>query len=503
MRAVGFHLTPAPGNPGGQQVSSPSPADGIRDYCQRNGHQLVEMFAAAEVGEQASAFQKMTGNFHGPAGRPALVVVPDATHLAPDLETLAGRLLELRAAGADIRCADPLLPDIVLNGLDRLSLRGVRDKRQARVRRSVLAKAARGEVLGRVPYGYAPGLDGMLRPVPAEAEVVRWMFMLYAGERGQGEAAARGPAVLGQGDTAPGLRRIASRLNHEGLKTRTGRPWTPVAIVGILRNRTYAGVYARYGTLIGRAHTPIVDRALFNAVQARLLAKRPAPAARSHSLFLLSGLVRCGMCGQSVFGLTRRRAWTLRDGTKRSQVYRYYECREHAPRHSAPLEATAHPSWRAERLEGAVLSALSAGLAAPGGSRADSPEITQVQVEEAPATARPGPAVAARGASRRRQGGLALTEREFVRTLRQIAAGRARMSDLDSALVALRAARSRAPQSPASPGATEGPPPAQPDDSLGRPAALAPGGEGGIEIEARVERVILYPDRVRVIRRPE
>ena len=472
-----------PGTSGGQRVSysAPSPADGIRDFCRQNGHQLVEMFAAAESGEQASAFRRMTGSFRGPAGRPALVVVPDATHLAPDLETLAGRLLELRSAGADIRCADPLLPDIILNALERLSLRGLRDKRQARVRRSVLAKAARGEVLGRVPYGYAAGLDGMLRPVPAQADAIHRMFLLYAGDRGQGAVTTTVRAAPGQGDTAPGLRRIANRLNAEGLRTRKGLPWTPVAVAGILRNRAYAGVYSRYGTMIGGAHTPIVDRALFNAVQARLQARRPTPAARSPAPFLFGGLVRCGVCGQGVFGLTRRRSWALKDGSKRSQVYRYYECRARSPVQPASPDSSAHPSWRAERLEEAVLSALGAGPGQPPAGTA---------VTEARGAERPGAPPGARAAFRSGKGGLALAEREFVSMLRRIAAGRARMSDLDTALGALRAARSAAVQAPAPQEASAGP-----------GAARTAGAAEESAIVASVDRIILHADRVQVIRR--
>jgi hypothetical protein len=267
------------------------------------------------------------------------------------------------------------------------------------------------------------------------------------------------------------------------VRTRKGLQWTPVAIAGILRNRAYAGVYSRYGTLIGGSHTPIVERALFNAVQARLQARRPATSTRSPAPFSLSGLVRCGLCGQGVFGLTRRRAWTLQDGTQRSQVYRYYECRARAYAHRESPDGSAHPSWRAERLEQAVLSALGAGLPHPQAGTG---------VTEARASGRPSPPDGTRAASRRGKRGLALAEREFVRTLRQIAAGRARMSDLDTALGALRAARSGAAQAPASPEASEGQPPAR-----------IPGEISASAIEARVERIILYSDRVQVVRRAE
>ena len=95
-------------------------------------------------------------------------------------------------------------------------------------------------MLGRTPYGYRAGPDGLLMPVPGEAEIVREIFETYAGPWHAPESKPLG---------GPGFRAIARSINDRGLRTRTGRPWSALAIAGILKNRVYLGTYTRYGTI--------------------------------------------------------------------------------------------------------------------------------------------------------------------------------------------------------------------------------------------------------------
>ena len=44
-----------------------------------------------------------------------------------------------------------------------------------------------------------------------------------------------------------GIRRIARRLNEEGLRTRRDGLWSMVTVRDILRNRAYVGTYSRFG----------------------------------------------------------------------------------------------------------------------------------------------------------------------------------------------------------------------------------------------------------------
>ncbi|MEE8363233.1 MAG: recombinase family protein [Dehalococcoidia bacterium] len=356
MRAVGYYR-PAPlGDPRAAEAA----AARIQAYCREEEHTLLELIGPDAPAPAAGKPQRSEDDqyaalhaFLDALGRGgALVVVPDAAHLADDLTVLVGRLIDLTAAGGEVRCADDAFPDPLQNGLDTLDFAGRSPLRARRIRESLMSKAARGEVLGRTPFGYAASIDGAMRIVPDEAGVVRRIFTLYAGPEPPDDAGEDTPPAGG-----PGLRRIAAALNADGLRTRAGHPWSPVAVAGVLRNRAYTGSYSRYGMRIVGSHERIVDRSLFSRAQAVLGARRPASRPRRADPYVLGGLARCGVCGRGVHGVTRNRRWQRADGSSAERSYRYYECPSRSGRRAAG-EGADHPGWRAERLEAAVREAL-------------------------------------------------------------------------------------------------------------------------------------------------
>ena len=414
MRAVGIYKSPLLGDASsGVESGYPLPRgpvgdEAIRDYCAQFHHNLVETFADNDGDKNYAGLIARIG---GPAGRPALVIIPDSTHLADDLESLVERLLEVQATGSEVRCLDSDYPDLLQNGLRHLSLPGRSAGSLRRIREAILAKASRGEVLGRTPYGYWAGLDGQLKVDEAEAAVVRHMFDAYAGP-----PPAEGlPPAGGQG-----LRKIASGLNEQGRMTRKGRPWTPVAIAGVLRNRVYVGTYTRYGVRISGSHRPLVDRARFNLAQQVLENRKPVRRAPSAEPYLLGGLARCALCGQGVFGLTRKRSWKRKDGEKVDRIYRYYECPGGAGPGSDKVEG--HASWRATELEGIVrdqlLQLAKSGRLSRAGSNFENPIP-----------------------SARNAATIATAEREFMKALRSVASGHGSIVNLTLPLANLRGAR--------------------------------------------------------------
>lgn len=368
MRAVGFHSEPTHSanasldnqshseNMSGDGFDSSSsklhPRAEIELYCQRNKHQLVAWFEPAED-EPANDFdarhdryRQMIASFTGANARLALVLVPDASHIAEDLETLVTRLLELERLGTEIRCTDPDRPDALQSGEELLGLGGRSPQRQARIRDAIVAKASRGEVLGRTPFGYEAGVDGLLKPVAGESEVVKEIFETYAGPWH-----AEGSKPLG----GPGLRAIARALNERDLLTRTNRPWSALAISGVLKNRTYLGTYTRYGVRIAGSHEPLVDRDIFNRAGAVTRNRKPVRKSSTEPPYLLGGVARCDLCGRGLFGLTRRRSWKRVDGSSTSKSYRYYECPSRNATRERTEDVARHSSWHAEELEQLVL----------------------------------------------------------------------------------------------------------------------------------------------------
>jgi hypothetical protein len=326
----------------------------IELYCREGFHTLAHVVGPGEPQlRDADQYGALVAYLDGLGRGEALVVIPGARHLSSTLDGFVERLAELDRVGGEVKCADPNLPDPFQNALETLPFAGQPPVQNRRVRESLMSKAARGEVLGRTPFGYVADMDGTFQIDPVEAVLVRRLFDMYAG----GDTSPDQPDAVPAG--GPGLRRIAGVFNGEGLRTRSGRPWTPITLSGMLRNRVYTGSYVRYGMRIASNHERIVERDVFTRAQTVMSSRSPQRKRRSLTPYILSGLARCWSCGRGMHGTERSRKWTRADGSTASRAYRYYAC----PSRSAGVvseDEEAHPGWREPDLDRATLDVLRA-----------------------------------------------------------------------------------------------------------------------------------------------
>jgi site-specific DNA recombinase len=135
-----------------------------------------------------------------------------------------------------------------------------------RVRDKIAASKAKGLwVGGSVPLGYA-SVNKKLVATPSEAETVRLIYRRYL--------------ELGS------VRDLAADLDRKGIRTRRQRLATGNirgdvsfgvgALANLLRNRFYIGEIVYRGATYPGEHEPILDRKLFDAVQAKLTAATTA-----------------------------------------------------------------------------------------------------------------------------------------------------------------------------------------------------------------------------------
>lgn len=459
MRAAGYYrpLT-------ADARSEESALRAIERYCRDGSHTLAHVVGPGDPPlREDDQYAGLVSYLESLGRGEALVVIPGPRHLASTLDDLVDRLTELDRVGGEVRCADPDLPDPLQNALESLPFAGRSPGQNRRVRESLLSKAARGEVLGRTPYGYVAEIDGTFRVEPGEAGLVRRLFDLYAGEAPP-EISGGPENPKDDGPTGgPGLRRIAGVFNAEGLRTRSGRPWTPVTLSGMLRNRVYTGSYLRYGMRIAGNHERIVPRDVFNRAQTVMASRSPVRRRRALTPYLLSGLARCWSCGRGMHGQERRRSWTRADGSTATRAYRYYAC----PSRSAGIadEGTGegeHPVWRAADLDRAAVEA-----------------IRSEPVERLRASFRP-PEDDSPGDDRR------AAEQRFLEAVREVASGRGGVADLATPLDELRA--TRAMSRPAGAAFTF--------DAAFRSLQTAHEIELHIAIASLVDRVIVHTDRV-------
>ena len=263
------------------------------------------------------------------SGSEFLVVTAGVQHLGDTLESSVRRLLELDVLGSRVVCIDEDMPDPYQQALKRWP--GDGGARGQRIKEAMMAKAFRGEGLGKPPNGYRIGSQGKLEVIPEEAATVRLIYDLYLRED-------------------IGMRRIVRHLNEREVPTRGGGGWSIVTVRDVLRNRVYLGTYSRFGTRVPRSHTAIINPEDFEMAQQKMTRMKTKRVSRAPEPFLLSGLAFCAFCGNKMLGVSRRQGWRRKDGSSAVGHYRYYQCQSRTNQGMCRYH-----TWRSEALEEYVL----------------------------------------------------------------------------------------------------------------------------------------------------
>ena len=147
--------------------------------------------------------------------------------------------------------------------------------------------------------GYKIGEDRKYEIEPVGAKAVQSIFQMYA----EGKSKTQ----------------IVNWLNEQGFKTSRGNAFNKNSLSRILRNDKYIGVYRFDDVVIEDAIPPIIDKSLFDRVQATFKHNYAARAKnKAKEDYLLSTRLFCGKCGNQMIG---------ESGTsKTGKVHHYYKC---------------------------------------------------------------------------------------------------------------------------------------------------------------------------------
>ncbi len=226
---------------------------------------------------------------------------------------------------------------------------------------------------------------------------VQWLFKQYA-------------------DTDTGLRNLTDQLIARGVPGPTGGPWYAASIKAILENQNYTGTFTwakrREGKfhsvsagqvrkrdrgevtlspagkshaidnpreawiVVEDAHEALIDRELFERVQAKIVERRrstPGASYRTHTkgngdAYLLSGLVFCARCGCKMHGSTLK---------AKGHSYPKYTCSTYWPERqeqSARLRLPRRPAGPIGRRGRPQAAGVGADRTQPGASANGPPE---------------------------------------------------------------------------------------------------------------------------------
>lgn len=342
------------------ELSIPDQLNQLRAWCQAHGHIAVDEFVemgASATSDNRPAFQEMIAA--GMAKPPAFeaVIVHSLSRFFRDSIEFGLYERKLEKNGVKIISITQPMADDTSGQLVRRIV-SMFDEHQSKenakhTSRAMKENARQGYFNGaKPPYGYVALATEQqasrgrkkkrLQIDVAEAAIVTLIYELY---------------LHGIEGRKLGCKDIAKHLNTKGILTR-GRTWSMQAIHKILSDTLYRGEHT-FNVKNSRtkqkrpreewvtASIPaIIDAATFERARAAREARTPAKISPSilKSPNLLTGLLRCGICG---CGLTV--------ATGKSGQYKYYKCTNRKNKGNASCSSKNYPM---KALDAAVLHTL-------------------------------------------------------------------------------------------------------------------------------------------------
>ncbi len=327
-------------------------------YCASRGYELVETFieaGASATNDRRPEFQRM---IEAGTSKPApfdIVVVHSFSRFFRDHFELEFYVRKLAKNGVKLVSITQEMGDDPMHVMMR-QIMALFDEYQSKenakhVLRAMNENARQGFWNGALPpIGYrivaaeqrGSKTKKKLEIDPLHADTVRLIYRLFL--EGSGRA---GPM---------GVKAITCYLNELRIFTRDGGRWGLAQIHTILTRTTYIGqhrfntrshkdkVRKSEGEVVTMAVPPLIDRATFDAVQARLKSRHPmvTPARITSGPTLLTGICFCAKCGG---------AMTMRTGKGGAGgLYRYYTCSTQARQGKTGCEGRSIPMDRLDQL---------------------------------------------------------------------------------------------------------------------------------------------------------
>lgn len=168
------------------------------------------------------------------------------------------------------------------------------------IKRGMKENALHGIAPGqKPPLGYVVGEDRKYKVDPVGAKIVQEIFQSYADGKS--------------------ISQIVDWCNEQGYKTSRGNEFNKNSLRTMLHNDKYIGVYRFMDVVIEDGVPPIIEKSLFDKVQAMHKHNYSARArTKAKEDYLLTTKVFCGHCGSPMVG---------ESGTsKTGKVHYYYKC---------------------------------------------------------------------------------------------------------------------------------------------------------------------------------
>lgn len=225
------------------------------------------------------------------------VFLSDAEVLDSDLKLFAEKIIALHKINIPVMCASYDFPDPFQLAIRTLSHNGKNPSRFNKIKDSISKKASRGQVLGKIPYGYKKNSSGFFEEDIDKSKNVRKIFSLFNENIS------------------------ISDITIELQNTLFQEKWSNQKIKHILENDFYTGIYRRYNVVIPNSHIAIVNKNDFDKANKKLLTNQK----RIYKKNIWSGLLFCAICNNKLSVSNHKNSW-VNNGIKKVKNYKYYKC---------------------------------------------------------------------------------------------------------------------------------------------------------------------------------
>lgn len=323
----------------------------LRGYADLHEWEVAGVFTDAGLSAKDTkrpGFQKMLRAVR--KGRIDVILVAKLDRISRNLIDLLKLIDDLRDWGVDFVSASQSFDTATPMGMLVLNILGSfaqfeREMIAERVRENMHQRARSGLWSGgKPPFGYAINEETKrLEAVAGEADTVRAIFAEYLRTRS--------------------IRKAIFSINAMKLTNRSGKLWSRTSLRRLLSNPTYIGTVAyakrevRRNRIVRRDHgdwivveeacPPIVEKEQFDRVQEILRGNGGSHAWKEKSTYLLTGMVRCGICGARLSG--------MRSNKPNRKEHRYYRC---TSRLQKGPKACSGLTCRADEIERAIVGRI-------------------------------------------------------------------------------------------------------------------------------------------------
>lgn len=286
----------------------------LLSYIESQGWTLVDDYAdegASAKNIERPALQRLIADMR--KGKFEVVLVYRLDRLVRSVTDLHAMLQEFERNNVKFKSATEVFDTTSAMGRLFITMVGAmaqweRENLAERVTMGMQKRHEEGKRNGaKAPFGYDIGADGDLVPNEAEAKWVRYIFESFK---------------------TKGRKMIASELNNNGVRTKSGALWNDFALHYIVTNPVYygalrwnyrklSGARTHEETIVTANHVPLVSKELYEEVQAVRTARK-GTGFKSDTHYPFTGIIKCARCGKSFVGAKRK---------KKNGEYRFYRCR--------------------------------------------------------------------------------------------------------------------------------------------------------------------------------